>query len=101
VKAFTAFAGVERPEAMRRVTRAHRNRLALKTSSAAACRPAPFAESWPPVPVGALPPRLPDERDLGQELRTVRVSDRLPDKVRDGLIRKVAFEFIPGSNQTP
>jgi hypothetical protein len=68
VKAFTAFAGVERPEGMRRVTRAHRNRLALKTSSAAACRPAPFAESWPPLPVGALPPRLPDERDLGYKV---------------------------------
>jgi hypothetical protein len=27
------------------------------------------------------------------------VSDRLPDKVRDGLIRQVAFEFIPGSDQ--
>jgi hypothetical protein len=31
---FTGFAGVERPEEMRRVTRAHRNRLARKTSSA-------------------------------------------------------------------
>jgi hypothetical protein len=28
VKDFTAFAGVDRPEEMRRVTRAHRNRLA-------------------------------------------------------------------------
>lgn len=34
-----------------------------------------------------------------QELRTVRVSDRLRDKARDGLIRQVAFEFIPGSDQ--
>ena len=34
-----------------------------------------------------------------QELRTIRVSDRLPDKARDGLIRQVAFEFIPGSDQ--
>jgi hypothetical protein len=50
VKAFTAFAGVERPEEMRQVTRAHRNRLALKTSSAAA---------WPPVPSGASWPRSP------------------------------------------
>jgi hypothetical protein len=30
----------------------------------------------------------------------VRVRDRLPDKVRDGLIRQVAFEFIPGSDQS-
>jgi hypothetical protein len=50
VKAFTAFAGVEGPEEMRQVTRAHRNRLALKTSSAAACRPVPSGASWPPWP---------------------------------------------------
>jgi integrase/recombinase XerD len=36
VRDFTAFAGVERPEEMRQITRAHRNRLALKTSSAGA-----------------------------------------------------------------
>ena len=30
----------------------------------------------------------------------MRAHDRLPDKVSDGLIREVAFEFIPGSDQT-
>ena len=34
-----------------------------------------------------------------QELRTVRVLDRLPDKVRDGLISEVTLELIPGSDQ--
>jgi hypothetical protein len=57
-------------------------------------------------PPGRFPPwagllQDPVENHLEQELRTVRVSDRLPDKVRDGLISKVAFEFIPGSDQTP
>ena len=31
VKEFTAFAGVQRPEEMRQVTRAHRNRLASRS----------------------------------------------------------------------
>jgi len=30
----------------------------------------------------------------------VRAHDRLPDKVSEGLIREVAFEFIPESDQT-
>jgi hypothetical protein len=34
-----------------------------------------------------------------QELRTVRVRDRLPDKVSDGLIGEVTLEVIPGSDQ--
>jgi hypothetical protein len=37
---------------------------------------------------------------LKQELRTVRVHDRLLDKVSDGLIREVTLEFILGSDQT-
>ena len=44
VRDFTAFAGVERPEEMRQVTRAP-DRLALKTWSAAAWPPAPSEES--------------------------------------------------------
>ena len=36
---------------------------------------------------------------MDQELRAVRVRDRLPDKVSDGLISEVTFEFIPGSDQ--
>ena len=35
-----------------------------------------------------------------QELRTVRVRDRLPDKVSDGLVGQATLEFIPGSDQT-
>src|SRR5689334_5682426 len=54
----------------------------------------PFGRCW--LAFSANTPR-----HIAQELRTVRVSDRLPDKVRDGLISKVAFEFIPGSDQTP
>src|SRR3954467_15602840 len=45
VKEFTAFAGVERPEEMCQVSRAHRNRLAGKTSNGAAWPPAPSGES--------------------------------------------------------
>jgi hypothetical protein len=50
VQEFTAFAGVERPEEMRQVTRAHRNRLARKTSNAGAWPRAPSGASWPPLP---------------------------------------------------
>ena|SRR5689334_19696702 len=48
---------------------------------------------------GAGNPDAMDSLGKLQELRTVRVSDRLPDKVSDGLIREVTFEFIPGSDQ--
>ena len=46
--------------------------------------------------------QLREERGVvkDQELRTVRMRDRLPDKVSDGLIREVRLEFIPGSDQT-
>ena len=37
---------------------------------------------------------------VNQNLRTVRVRDRLSDEVSDGLIGEVAFDFIPGSDQT-
>jgi hypothetical protein len=40
------------------------------------------------------------DRNILQELRTVGVCDRLPDKVSDGLISEVTFEFIPASDQT-
>ena len=36
---------------------------------------------------------------IKQKLRTVRVRDRSPDKVSDGLIRQVTLEVIPGRDQ--
>jgi hypothetical protein len=77
VKEFTAFAGVERPEQLRQVTRAHRNRLALRPPLRGQRRqpqPGPrrqapqsggqrrqngvsaeSTESWPLLPFVALP----------------------------------------------
>jgi hypothetical protein len=47
IRDFTAFAGVERPEEMRQVTRAHRNRLAKRPRAPRPLPPVPSSASWP------------------------------------------------------